>query len=782
MSSDPGDQTIAFTANKPETPEQTAASGSPQQSLSLSDTQQSSVAFAAELLESGLLTERELSSIVSDWSIHGSVSLKEHVADSELLTPTQMQQLEESARTRLHRSAIEPVSSLDQTSHGSISEACESIDRSGKVARLLGVSFSADLSKSELRVFEGRIRLIRKIGQGGLGCVWLARDTRLKRFVALKEISNYEKVDPAVVRRFKNEAEITSRLDHPSIVPIYQYGKDIETGREFYTMRFLGKSTLQDAIVEYHERLQEGDTDPMHLRHLLNAFVNVCQACGHAHSRKVIHRDLKPQNVVIDSFGQVILIDWGLAKMVDDVMADNDFQTAELHDGTHTMDGQVLGTPVFMAPEQAAGRMDELDHRTDIYGLGGILFAILTGQAPHDSTRKLAVDSGQGASKMISMIASGKVTPALEVNDACPPALDAICRRAMAPRRYARYQSATDLAEEVQRWMAGEPVTAYDESRWQKASRWVTQHRRTSQTLLSVAIILLVAMITLGLANYQNRLAAQHAEYSQLVGDANELELQLASFAEKLTRDTRFVASLPPIQAIVDIQQQHQTQTEDEAVWRGRLQSIYQAMLRSNSDYLAVTYRASEDQGSRDLVRVERNPSDPTLIRTLPTSRLRTRDSDALATEVGYLQPGDVRVSTKEAEETNLNRLDSQQLTVATPVFDEVTGDYFGLTLIETNLALQVMKMISEQGVWNGDVYVADGRGKLVVKAVTDHGPEFVDRLEIIPHLPATVKTRLERDQLPFELRSPEGYYAKRFYLTPNGRGILIFARLKNGD
>ena len=306
--------------------------------------------------------------------------------------------------------------------------------------------------------------IVRKIGQGGLGRVWLARDEQLNRFVAIKEVSSRGGL--AAMERFRREAKITGQLEHPGIVPIYQLSTDEQSGQSFYAMRFLGKSTLHDTIMEYHERRAEGDDDPMLIRRLLSYFVSICQAIGHAHSRKVIHRDLKPENIAIDSFGQVIVIDWGIAKIIDDVVGSDSSSDFDPAARGETLQGQVLGTPLFMAPEQAAGRIDELDERTDIYGLGAILFAILTGTPPHETTRNEAQASG--GRELLTAISSRPTPNAREVDGLVDPALAAICEKAMARKQYARYQTASELADDVQRWMAGEPVSAHRESKAQQ--------------------------------------------------------------------------------------------------------------------------------------------------------------------------------------------------------------------------------------------------------------------------------------------------------------------------
>ena len=230
-----------------------------------------------------------------------------------------------------------------------------------------------------------RYQLTRLQAQGGLGRVWLARDNELNREVALKEIHPDKAGHPEMRRRFLQEAQVTGQLEHPNIVPVYELARG-QDGQAFYTMRFVRGRTLRRAIAEYHQHRDERKADPLEQPKLLQAFISVCQAIGYAHSRGVIHRDLKPENVIMGGFGEVLVLDWGLAKMIDRPDEAKDLPSLSVTDeaktdATHT--GQHLGTPAYMAPEQADGRLDLIDGRTDIYGLGSILFEILTGRPPH---------------------------------------------------------------------------------------------------------------------------------------------------------------------------------------------------------------------------------------------------------------------------------------------------------------------------------------------------------------------------------------------------------------
>lgn len=214
-----------------------------------------------------------------------------------------------------------------------------------------------------------RYTLTRVHATGGIGRIWLARDDRLGRTVALKELRTEQAEDPANWARFLKEARITGQLEHPGIVPVYELAKRSETQQPFYTMRFVEGRTLSTAAVSYHQQRKAGKADPLTLRGLLNAFVAVCNVIAYSHARGVVHRDLKGDNVLLGEFGEVLVLDWGLAKVL-----------GQAENGTHkppvqvdqdltvqaTLQGQVMGTPAYMAPEQAAGQVDRIEPRTDV--------------------------------------------------------------------------------------------------------------------------------------------------------------------------------------------------------------------------------------------------------------------------------------------------------------------------------------------------------------------------------------------------------------------------------
>ena len=699
------------------------------------------IAFAVEVLESSILSDRQMASALATWTLYGSTTLAEQLVKAGLLSDQTVIEIEQRAFCRLKElwdSALLGNNQGDVSPSTLAKAALECLDESGRVAKLLGLSVAiSGIDNNEMREQKSRYQLIRKLGQGGLGTVWLARDLKLQRFVALKEIRNVKHANQAALDRFRREAEITGRLEHPAIVPIYQLGEDAASGQSFYVMRFLGKQTLQDAIIEYHERRLEEDDDPMLLRNLLSSFVIVCQAVGHAHSRKVIHRDLKPENIAIDNFGQVIVIDWGLAKVLDDGMLGDslaDIGFSEVTDSQRTLAGQVLGSPLYMAPEQAAGRLDEVDESTDIFGLGATLFAILTGQAPHEVNRE---SSGSSTIRqLITAIAGGPTPRAQAVNENVDPALDAICAKAMAKKRYARYSSTTDLAKDIQRWMAGEPVSAYDERYSQRIGRWVQHHQKLSQLIIVAVIIAIVALTTLTISTRQNYIAAQQARFEEMRSDEREIEVQLVSLGQVLSGDALFMSTLPPIQALIDVRSGIEG-TDGEEVWRERLETIYEGLMRANPDYLSVAYIEYGEDNPKEIVRVERNISNQGYIRSVPESRLATLEKTPLLEDVSTMDPGVIKLSLHQRLSSDRDRRHHQSIIAAIPVYDEKTGDLFGIVTIESDFVNQLKTILNGLDDGLGQIYITDNNGKVILSSNSLTGIEVLSHdiqiAEIIP-------------------------------------------------
>ncbi|HVS37855.1 MAG TPA: PAS domain S-box protein [Gemmataceae bacterium] len=291
-----------------------------------------------------------------------------------------------------------------------------------------------------------RYSRLRLHATGGIGRVWLAHDGELGRDIALKELRPEQAGHGTRRARFLQEARITCQLEHPGVVPVYELVRAVDGRQPFYTMRFVKGRTLSEAARAYHKARSAGRDDALGLPALLNAFVTVCNTVAYAHSRGVIHRDLKGPNVILGDFGEVVVLDWGLAKLVGRpeeapeasvVVADG------AADSGYTVQGEALGTPAYMAPEQAAGQLDKIDRRTDVYGLGAILYEILTGVPPV---------SGSGTEEVLRRVQEEGPVPPRQLWPDAPPALEALCLRALAKRPEDRPAAAADLAREVQGW------------------------------------------------------------------------------------------------------------------------------------------------------------------------------------------------------------------------------------------------------------------------------------------------------------------------------------------
>jgi serine/threonine-protein kinase len=399
-----------------------------------------------------------------------------------------------------------------------------------------------------------RFRILRPHAKGGLGLVSVAEDTELNREVALKEIQSRFAHDESSRSRFVLESEVTGGLEHPGIVPVYGAGR-YEDGRPFYAMRFIQGDSLKETVDQFHQlgkqdkqAEQKVDFEGVEFRKLLGKFIDVCQAIEYAHSRGVLHRDLKPSNIMLGKFGETLVVDWGLAKQLakpgDPARSDYpdpDPMSSSAHGSAFTQMGSVIGTPSYMSPEQAAGRIGDLGPASDVYSLGATLYYILTGQSPV---------SGDRLDEVLPKVQQAQYRRPRELNPRLAKGLEAICLKAMALRCEDRYASPAALAEDLERYLADEPLVALPESTAQRLSRWMRRHRTyvwsATATLLVIAAVSLVAAFFINGARereqVQRREATQRLAQTRRIID--DLLTEMAASLQSVPGTQRVARSL----------------------------------------------------------------------------------------------------------------------------------------------------------------------------------------------------------------------------------------------
>jgi serine/threonine-protein kinase len=420
-----------------------------------------------------------------------------------------------------------------------------------------------------------RFRVLRPHARGGLGAVFVALDAELNREVALKQIHDQHADDPTSRARFLLEAEVTGGLEHPGIVPAYGMGTYAD-GRPFYAMRFIKGDSLKEAADRFHadESLRK---DPgrhsLELRMLLRRFTDVCNAIDYAHSRGVLHRDIKPGNVIVGRHGETLVVDWGLAKAVGRVDPRVDAGERALVPSSggsaETLPGSALGTPAYMSPERATGELERLGIRSDVYGLGATLYYILTGRPPFEG----------GLHDVIRAMQRGDVTAPRRHDASIDRALEAVCLKAMAHRPDDRHGSAKALSEDVERWMAEEPVSAWREPLMRRARRWATRNR----TAVIGATAALVAWVV-GLSAVLVVQTRAKAAITRALGRETDAYRALADAYDELAGSKAAVQSRYDL-AVEAIKTFHTGASEDFLLKEDRFKPLRDRLLKSAADF-----------------------------------------------------------------------------------------------------------------------------------------------------------------------------------------------------
>ncbi|MFO0981145.1 MAG: bifunctional serine/threonine-protein kinase/formylglycine-generating enzyme family protein [Planctomycetota bacterium] len=426
-----------------------------------------------------------------------------------------------------------------------------------------------DLAELITRVVErsstaSRYTLGQSIARGGMGEILSVWDKDLRRQLAMKLFEDAailrDGVLPDVVQRrlmrFLEEAQVTGQLDHPGIVPVHEFGLDHQ-GRFFFTMRLVKGSTLKDVF-----ELLEGEHPDWSQTRVLSIMLKVCEAMAYAHSKGVIHRDLKPANVMVGRFGEVYVMDWGVARII----GHRDLHDLRLRAGAAaaqsaidtarqselladpdspilTMDGDIVGTPSYMAPEQARGHVDEISARADVYSVGAMLYQLLTGRMPY-----VPPNARISCRTVLACVLERPPQPILELNPAVPPELVAICEKAMARDPDDRYPHMQLMAEDLRAYLEHRVVKAYEAGPLAEFRKWMIRNRGTAVAMAAALFLTIAGLIAVGVVEARARRAAD-----QLRESADQNASEARGYAAEARRNYQDVLRLGDVKELADL-------------------------------------------------------------------------------------------------------------------------------------------------------------------------------------------------------------------------------------
>lgn len=489
--------------------------------------------FVAVTLYRGLIAEADLLPFLVESSNHSS--LRERVRDRGLVSRDWLEEFEANLAERL---ATVPDPDRQRVTAELAERAALLIQTQLHDGRIRAWLAGEPDNERHNDGFRGAFELEQRqlLGKGGLGEVWLAVDACLRRELAVKRIRPTTKT-PKMMARFLREAQIAGRLQHQNIVPIYQYAADPH--EPFYVMRRIVGRTLTEEIREQHSRKAEEHSP--NWRRLVTVMIKAADAIDFAHANGVIHRDLKPDNIMIGEYGEVTVIDWGLAKLIhedaDDGVSTEPKASAPLD---QTAAGAVIGSPLYMAPEQASGDINRVSTQTDIYALGGILFQILAGRPPHEPL----VATSLTLTEFFEKIAKAPVPPQIPKKAEAPPPLIAICNKAMASDPSQRYPDVGAFIAELNRWQAGEPVQAYREPFSQRLARWAVRNHRWTIGGVAVTLVAVIALTNLLTEFSADQRLFAEIEQTSARERANQVEKGIDLWLQIAAKDLQFFRSL----------------------------------------------------------------------------------------------------------------------------------------------------------------------------------------------------------------------------------------------